>query len=227
MVVAPWTFSAMDLLLEDCEELTDAEVGILYRAAHLAYKWHLTQRRGTGEPFADHLHATEHILVTLGFKTYITIRIAAKLHDLIEDCDPEKRDMVRAIILKWFGQRVLDIVEALTKKEGVDYYQQLAEAVEAGLWEVAFIKAADRLHNLTTINGFNNYGREMKYYRETLGPLLNFFIYARLDIPLDHLRQYEDLVLSVINLTFEMESGSRKRESHRQRELDLALFPTL
>jgi (p)ppGpp synthase/HD superfamily hydrolase len=223
IVVAQLARTVYDIMLEDCDVLTNEQLGEVRRADHVAERWNLNKLRSSGDTRSTHLHSTEYVLVTLGYTTNITVRVAAKLHDLIEDCPKGYEDHVREIIAKWFGERVLAIVEALTKKDKATYFDQLIDAVIAGLWEVALIKPADRLHNITTIHGFANYDHEREYFAETLGPLLDFFAKARRHIPFEHLGAYEDLVLSVIDLTPEMEKKSRQLE----RERDLGYFPVV
>ena len=78
--------------------------------------------------------------------------IAALLHDIVEDCDPE---WTIERVLREFGARVAKLVAALTIPSGEfanreerlhAYHTQLF----AGPPEALIIKLADRLHNLSS-----------------------------------------------------------------------------
>jgi (p)ppGpp synthase/HD superfamily hydrolase len=117
-------------------------------------------RKGTRLPYVTH-PANVALILSRYDQDEKTV-IAGILHDVVEDCvrDGYTRDMLEARIGQKFGEDVLRIVAAVTKRrqddEGVelsadeqraDYLQRLASAPREALW----VCAADKLHNAATI----------------------------------------------------------------------------
>jgi hypothetical protein len=112
-----------------------------------------TNRKGTTIPYITHPVQVARILEGYGFDEDLVI--AGLLHDVIEDenVPPEKLD-------EHFGCRVRALVCAVTEKKadesgaarpwGVRKREQL-DHLNSAAPEIAALKAADALHNLTTI----------------------------------------------------------------------------
>lgn len=91
---------------------------------------------------------------------------AALLHDCIEDVDGCDKTLIEAE----YGKIVANYVEALTKKEGVDYRKRENMQEYLGnilkIPEAALIKTADRINNVNTLENCTS-EKKMRKYRET------------------------------------------------------------
>lgn len=131
-------------------------------------------KRHDGHHYYYHLVDVAQILLNFGIKDEDIIT-AALLHDFIEDVEWANYEYVQDM----FGTRVADIVLKLTKKPGVDYKVDLAEMKRyldtiADSYEAALIKAADRIHNFSSMRNSSRTHRE-KQVRETFDFYIPFF----------------------------------------------------
>lgn len=142
----------------------------LAAAVALAAEVHHGQCRDEGTPYIEHPIRVAHIAESEVGLTEVDCLLAAYLHDAVEDAaDP---DAVRARIRSDFGERVLEMVEILTKpadrslpKEERDrfYHQRLLEAP----WEVRALKLCDRLDNTRFLIRCPDSKKRATYLRET------------------------------------------------------------
>jgi len=125
------------------------------RAFDFAENAHSGQVRASGEPYF--LHPIEATKILLSIRPDIETIIACLLHDVIEDT-PTTADEIE----KEFGEKVRFLCEGvekvtrvrLEKSEGeknLESLQKLFVAVARDI-RVIFIKLADRIHNLRTLN---------------------------------------------------------------------------
>jgi len=114
------------------------------RAAEYAAEAHKGQQYGDG-PYTIHLEQVDLVLVHYGFRSNVAIRQAGLLHDVIEDTDKDKLDIVAN-----FGDVVADLVYAVTNEPGANRKErQLATYPKIRAVENAIIvKLADRLANV-------------------------------------------------------------------------------
>lgn len=124
-----------------------------YRYAEML---HEGQFRKSGEPYICHPLSVAHIVVELELDTDSVC--AALLHDTLEDCKEKTSDDE---IKKMFGQTVFDLVDGLTKLPNIHFEDKEEASIEntRKLFlamnqdiRVIFIKFADRLHNMRTLN---------------------------------------------------------------------------
>ena len=118
---------------------------------------HGDQRRESGEPFVSHAVAVALILLDLlEARLDATLLCAALLHDVVEDTEVTPED-----VEKRFGREVASLVEGVTKLSGLHFDSLEAAQAEnfrkmllsmARDLRVIFIKLADRLHNMKTID---------------------------------------------------------------------------
>lgn len=125
------------------------------RAAYqLAKEAHEGQKRRDGSDYITHCVSAADICLQMGLDEDSVI--AALLHDVIEDTKVTYAD-----ISKQFGPVVADLVDGVTKLTRVQYTSQEEEQMEnmrkmllamAKDIRVIFIKIADRMHNMRTMD---------------------------------------------------------------------------
>ena len=159
------------------QQHTPEEIVQVEKAYKFAKKLHDGQFRVSGEPYIIHPCEVAKILVTLKVDTHTLI--AAFLHDILEDTDtkPEK-------IEELFGSDVLNLVQGVTKLSKLQFKSKEERQAEnfrrlfiamANDIRVIFLKLADRLHNMRTLN-FMEPAKQKKIAQETLdifAPLAN------------------------------------------------------
>lgn len=214
-------------LLEHCDHISDRQLGRLTRARHMAEWVHRDAIRGTGDLYVTHCYGTEQIACDAGFAHDIDMRITLLLHDTIEDCRPEERKRLRRDIFWRFGPIVYLIVDTLTRVPGKDYSRQIRRRVKLlwlfGLWKTITDKLCDILFNLSTIEGFRNYRREMKQYYKAEHIIQDGLLPCRRYIPAKQQPKFDYLLASVCSLLKEKRAATFARE----RAEDLGYFPTL
>jgi GTP pyrophosphokinase len=171
--------------LTDIEQLMDqvkayhpeADTGLIRRAYDYSAKAHDGQTRQTGEPYVQHPLAVAGILTFL--KLDVPAIVAGLLHDTLEDTVA-----TRAELEKEFGSDVARLVEGVTKIGQIPfktYEEKQAENFRKMVLSMAddirvvFIKLADRLHNMQTLEALGDEKRR-KIAQETMeiyAPLAN------------------------------------------------------
>lgn len=159
-------------LIEECPQLHKGEA-LIRKAFEIANEAHRGMRRKSGELYIFHPIAVSRIVASeIGLGT--TSVVAALLHDVVEDTDINLTDLESL-----FGPKVANIVDGLTKLEGVldqnaslqaeNFRKLLVSMIEDV--RVILIKLADRLHNMRTLDSMP----EHKQYRIAAETL---YIYA-------------------------------------------------
>lgn len=130
---------------------------------------HEGQKRKSGEPYTIHLIWVAYILATL--QTGPTTIAAGLLHDVMEDCDVSKEEMISL-----FGEEITSLVEGVTKinkmpfKDEADVYAENHRKIYIAMAKdirVILIKLADRLHNMRTLQ-YMRPDKQQRISRETL-----------------------------------------------------------
>ena len=137
-------------------------------AVLFAMEKHRNQQRTGGEPYIVHPLRVAESLRTIGGVTDHDVILAALLHDLIEDTDCEWDTLARR-----FGERIANLVAELSGDMRLPKPARRAEQIERvrrGSAEAKTIKLADRLDNLTDMNGFSETKRAgyVQHSREVL-----------------------------------------------------------
>lgn len=147
------------------------------KAYRFAKKLHEGQFRASGEPYIIHPVEVAKILAGLEVDTHTLI--AAFLHDVLEDTDTKPET-----IEELFGSDVLNLVQGVTKLGKLQFKSKEERQAEnfrrlfiamANDIRVIFLKLADRLHNMRTLN-FMEPEKQKKIAKETLdifAPLAN------------------------------------------------------
>lgn len=139
-------------------------------AVDYAVKAHNGQKRKSGEEYIIHPLAVASILIDLNMD--VEAVIAAILHDVIEDTDVNEED-----IKSKFGTSILTLVEGVTKLSRLpvtateeetqcENIRNLFLAMSKDI-RVLFVKLADRLHNMRTLE-FIPPEKQIKKSKETL-----------------------------------------------------------
>jgi len=159
------------------QQHTPEEIAQVEKAYKFAKRLHDGQFRVSGEPYIIHPCEVAKILVSLKVDTHTLV--AAFLHDILEDTDtlPET-------IEQQFGTDVLNIVQGVTKLGKLQFKSKEERQAEnfrrlfiamANDIRVIFLKLADRLHNMRTLN-FMEPAKQKKIAQETIdifAPLAN------------------------------------------------------
>ena len=153
----------------------EADEAIIRRAYEFSAKAHEGQTRRSGEPYLQHPLAVAGILTFL--KLDETAIVAALLHDTLEDTVATQEELQAQ-----FGNEVSHLVEGVTKIGQLPlqtYEEKQAENFRKMLLSMAddirvvFIKLADRLHNMRTLEHMSE-SKQKQIAQET------FEIYAPL-----------------------------------------------
>lgn len=181
----------------------------IWQAYDLARSAYYGQYRQSGEPYLTHPVCAAAILADLGMESHIVA--AAILHDVTEDTDVTLRDISRKC-----GEQIARYVDAVASlhkeyagshshsKYSLDKYdidaksfEKLVQAVYADpkMIFALYIKAADRIHNLRTIEVMDSVKQHSKT-DETELDYLPLFREFKLNC---FVRQIEDLTWKVAN----------------------------
>ena len=184
-----------DLLLK--QKRSQKDIAEIEKAYVFAANLHAGQYRISEEPYIIHPVEVAKILVDLMMDKHTIV--AALLHDIIEDTGTEPET-----IKKEFGEDVLNLVQGVTKLGKYQFKSKEERQAEnfrrmfiamANDVRVIFLKLADRLHNMRTLN-YMAAAKQQKIAQETLdifAPLANRLGIGKIKAEL------EDLSLRYLN----------------------------
>lgn len=145
------------------------DVALVRDAYRFSDQAHLGQFRSSGSPYISHPISVAEICA--GWKLDVDAIRAALLHDVMEDQDIAKQELIEK-----FGSEVAELVDGLSKLDRLEFASkahQQAESFRKMLLAMArdirviLIKLADRLHNMRTLDSVNPEKRR-RVARETL-----------------------------------------------------------
>ena len=159
------------------ESIDEAAYDLIRRAYDFADAAHKGQMRKSGEPYIIHPLSVAYLLAEMHFDPAVIA--AGLLHDVLEDCDVPRPELEAQ-----FGQEVLMLVEGVTKLDKVEErvkedsvrsrdlqelesLRKLLLAMVQDDVRVIFIKLADRLHNMRTLDALSPES-QLRMARETL-----------------------------------------------------------
>lgn len=152
------------------KQKSNANLTAIETAIEMIKWYHGPVRRKSGEPFYLHPLAVAHIV--LDYNTDEATILGALLHDTVEDTP-----MVLENLEIMFGNEVVSIVDGVTHFESVQesfYKVQLAPHENIMMLlgvedkRILYVKIADRMHNMRTIEGHNSYAKKKQIAEETL-----------------------------------------------------------
>ncbi|MEJ5228775.1 MAG: HD domain-containing protein, partial [Pseudothermotoga sp.] len=201
---------------------SEEDVKLLAKAYSMALYAHENYYRDSGEPFIAHPVEVCKILAQMNVD--IQTLVSAMLHDAVEDSDGkvEIEDIERE-----FGKQIARIVDGVTKVSklnapvGTSDSKLKLETIQKMLFAMAedirviFVKLADRLHNMRTIEFVKDEAKKIYKAKETLE------IYA----PIAHKMgiysmkwELEDLAFKVLNRNEYNRIKSLVAEKKKERE---------
>ena len=135
-------------------EYSQEDIDQIKTAYEFARKLHEGQYRISEEPYIVHPVEVAKILANLKVDTHTLM--AALLHDILEDTDTPNEE-----IIERFGEDVFKIVDGVTKlgkyqfkskeERQAESFRKMFIAMASDM-RVIFLKLADRLHNMRTLN---------------------------------------------------------------------------
>lgn len=159
-----------NVLLEVLSYNPDSRVDFLKKAYEFSKKAHKGQKRLSGEDFI--IHPLEVLGALAAWKLDDTTLVSGLLHDTVEDSEAKISD-----IEEKFGAEVARIVSGVTKITDIrlvgkseDLYAENLRKMILAMAEdlrVVFVKLADRLHNMKTLNALPK-DKRIANARETL-----------------------------------------------------------
>lgn len=154
-----------------------AEVSLVREAYEFAAIAHEGQVRQSGDPYLRHPIEVAEILADL--KLDVPSIAVGLLHDTVEDTRCTKEEIER-----WFGKKIADLVEGVTKIGKIEFktheekqaenFRKMILSMAADI-RVILIKLADRLHNMRTL-GHLPESKQKRIAQETMdiyAPLAN------------------------------------------------------
>ncbi|HRH03991.1 MAG TPA: bifunctional (p)ppGpp synthetase/guanosine-3',5'-bis(diphosphate) 3'-pyrophosphohydrolase [Bacteroidia bacterium] len=157
------------LLKSNASRMEKGDKVIIRKAFELAVDAHKDMRRKSGEPYIYHPIAVAQIAVSeIGLGT--TAIVCSLLHDTVEDTDISLED-----IKGMFGEKIMKIIDGLTKISGVfdqtsslqaENFRKMLLTLSDDI-RVILIKLADRLHNMRTLDSMAR-DKQVKIASETL-----------------------------------------------------------
>ncbi len=148
----------------------DFDSDIVVKAYNFAKEKHEGQFRSSGEPYYTHPVEVSQILADMNMD--VTTIVTAILHDTVEDTDATLEDLEEN-----FGKVVADLVNGVSKLTRIESqtlegkqaenFRKLLLAMSEDI-RVLLVKLADRLHNMSTINGIKKPEKRRRISLETL-----------------------------------------------------------
>lgn len=149
--------------------LSPEETAVVERAFVFARQRHGDQKRASGVPYM--LHPVKAALILADYRLDAETYAACLLHDVLEDTETSSKE-----IEEGFGAKVASLVEGVTKLHGLNYLSREENNLEnvrkillamAADLRVVFIKLADRLHNMRTLQYLSE-DKQQRIAQETM-----------------------------------------------------------
>lgn len=190
----PMAVQLEEELLAKIKPLSNISVKEIEKALYTIQKYHAKVKRKSGEPFFT--HPINVALILLEYCQDQDAVVAALLHDTVEDTS-----LSASQVQAKFGNTVAILVEKLTnledksKRFSLDNHEYIARLTQSEDKRVAYVKLADRLHNMRTIAGHSSLDKQKKISDETF----NLFVpmAEHLNLP-DVAQELKEMSLEVL-----------------------------
>jgi hypothetical protein len=153
-------------LLNRFKSTANVDIKVIEKALDTIKAYHAGVKRKSGEPFFTHpIHVA---LILLDYCKDQDAVVSALLHDTVEDTS-----LSLPQIQARFGKTVAMILEKLTNLEdkprrySLDNHEYIARLTKTEDNRIAYVKLADRLHNMRTIQGHSDIKKQQKIAEET------------------------------------------------------------
>ncbi|MFY9556690.1 MAG: HD domain-containing protein [Blastocatellia bacterium] len=152
-----------EYLVARLEPQLDAQpIALIQRAYEVAQAAHSGQMRDEGTPYIVHpVRVAVSLVDELNLASPALI-CAALLHDVIEDSEVTREDIVGK-----FGEEIAELVWLLTKFEDVSLSEYLACIEKAAHTGAPIVKLCDRLDNLRSVVHTPRLEKKRRYIRTT------------------------------------------------------------
>ncbi|MHB9148375.1 MAG: sodium:solute symporter family transporter [Candidatus Amoebophilus sp.] len=153
--------------LMDKVKTSKIDAKVITKALDTIKKYHAGVKRKSGEPFFTHPIAVA--LILLSYCRDQDAVVAALLHDTVEDTS-----LSMLQIKTMFGDTVAFIVGKVTNLEdkarrlSLDDHENIHRLINYEDDRAAYVKLADRLHNMRTISGHSSLAKQKHIANETL-----------------------------------------------------------
>ena len=199
------------------------DIAEIDKAFEFARKLHEGQYRVSEEPYI--VHPIQVAIILAELRVDKNTVIAALLHDILEDTDTKPEE-----IKEKFGEDVLSIVQGVTKlgkyqfkskeERQAENFRRMFIAMADDI-RIIFLKLADRLHNMRTLN-YMAQNKQQKIAQETLdifAPLANRLGIGKIKAEL------EDLSLRYLypEKYFEIAQLVAQKKTERQETVELLM----
>lgn len=188
------------------------ETTLLEKALSYATKMHAGEKRLSGESYITHPIGVKNILELHPFSDKVLC--AALLHDVLEHAK-KPRD-VENELYDTFGDEVLFLVDAVTKdqsipdkKERFQFYQEKFTSALKRDYCVMFLKAADLLDNLKSLE-FHHREKQREWIHELKDFYLHHFLENFYRIPEDYRDFFHFLIYQLQKFIDDFEQTTRK-----------------
>lgn len=216
------------VIFKELEEILNSqkrsqeEINEVFKAYQFAEKLHEGQYRISEEPYIIHPFEVAKILADL--RVDKNTIIAALLHDILEDTDTKSEEIEAK-----FGSDVLNLVEGVTKLGKYQFKSNEERQAEnfrkmfiamANDVRIIFLKLADRLHNMRTLN-YMAQNKQQRIAQETIdifAPLANRLGIGKIKAEL------EDLSLRYLNPEKYFEIAQLVAQKKVERDLTVQLL---
>ena len=204
------------------ENYQPEDIAELEKAFQFARKLHDGQFRISEEPYI--IHPMEVVKILISLRADIHTLMAGFLHDILEDTDTKPEE-----IKELFGEDVLNLVQGVTKLGKLQFKSKEERQAEnfrkmfiamANDVRIIFLKLADRLHNMRTLN-FMSTQKQQKIAQETLdifAPLANRMGVGKIKAEL------EDLSLKYLHPDHYYEIAQLVSQKKVERELSVNML---
>jgi len=182
--------------LQAVQERSQADLTLVEKAINLLKHYHGPVMRQSGEPF--YLHSMAVAQIVLDYNTEEATVLGALLHDTVEDT-PLTLEQIKL----FFNKEVRDVVNGVTQMESnketlykvkLSHPENIHRLLGAEDKRVLYVKLADRLHNMRTIQA-KSYESQHKTAEETLLFFVSLAKYLGLSEAAEELRNRSFYVL--------------------------------